>query len=283
MKTIFFILLLLGYSNYVFGQVEYAPKQRKSEPEQLHSLLYVKGHLSLRVVGAFAKRTYQHNFGQYHLQDYTAPCVNVTLDYTYNFDKNWAIRTGFTLGILPDHSQYRFEEPLPQPGYISNQGSKDIADYTFLAIPIECIYRIPINSSLNLNLRAGGTIRQNLIYDGGGYSQGYRENDDGTILVIRERDILFKPNQIHPTLTAGIGASFLLNHYDFLNVHLVGNLGLVDALDRGRYTFYPNDPAYHSEGTYKMKGSYIGLELSYTYTGVRRLHKKIQKTKKDTQ
>jgi hypothetical protein len=265
MKNIFLILLVICFPDYNFGQVEYASKQKKSETKHLDQLLYTKGHLSLRITGTATKQTYQHTFGKFHLQDYTKPGVNVTLDYIFNFDKNWGIRTGIIFGVLPASVKYwLYDAPPTCQGCQSSYGSEAINDYTYLAVPLELIYRIPITQKILLNLRAGGTIRKNIVTNlEGGYGTYYEE--DGIEIYTSIQEYNPKPYQIHPTLTAGIGASFLLNHYDFLNVHLVGNLGLVDALDRGRYTFYPNDPAYRSEGTYKMKGSYRLRTELYLY------------------
>ncbi|MDX2305262.1 MAG: hypothetical protein NW226_20800 [Microscillaceae bacterium] len=70
----------------------------------------------------------------------------------------------------------------------------------------------------------------------------------------------------------GTGISWVLPHFDMLDFQLMANISPYQYIFN-EYYFFPGT-AQETFGRYRSRGTYIGLSVGYTFTGVRKMLKR---------
>ncbi|NJN78255.1 MAG: hypothetical protein HC803_07935 [Saprospiraceae bacterium] len=76
---------------------------------------------------------------------------------------------------------------------------------------------------------------------------------------------------------AGLGFQHLTKNKNLMGFSLNANLGLSNVLE-GTYTIWDNEVTVGS-GSFYSNGSYIALQFTYTFTGMKKMEEEISKLK----
>jgi hypothetical protein len=237
----------------------------------LQALLYAKGHWSIRAGGIWSGLQYIPQSGSFQPNSSLGLGFVGTLDYIENFSPNIGLRFGFSFGLMPN--RMNIDIAYPYSGYPTGRAKESWnVPYEYIGFPIELVYHASLTQKCKLQMKGGVLFRKFLLENiGVGFEEAITTPQ---VRAVYYQDISL-PTRFSTGITLSVGIQRLLKNYDFLGVHLISNLSLQDIADStSGYTFFAEDPTYRSEGLVQTRGSYIGLELSYTYTHTKRQLKK---------
>jgi hypothetical protein len=184
-------------------------------------------------------------------------------NYLYSFKNNLAFEIGFHAGGFPLRYQFSLaEKDFPQ---IGTNLFDYYTEYTILVeIPLRLVYRHNIGSNWLLQLKGGTNIRvlpeQSLTI-----GHTLRNCDD---INVRYLELYFRPiSRVHLNAQVGAGVSYILPRLNMINLNLIYNYSPKVVVE-GLATAVPNS-SEESKGKFQTTGSYIGLELGYTFTNKR--------------
>jgi hypothetical protein len=287
MEKVYILLLLLCFINCLNAQEVTQSKKSSAitlqdtgfviRYSQFQDLLYAKNHLSLRI-GTFLSKGYHvsiSSYSPYHIENPIALGMVGAMDYTINLDAEWGIRVGLTFGAFPQPIKFRIPSDGSTPdGYFTHH----VLEFTpHIAIPCELIYRRPINRHWTASARAGITLRKVI---GADISYGYFSGNGINEIEVFQWENTFDESAWPVIPSLAVGVSLLTRWQDMISLHAIAHIssrGLYDEIgiyQGSEVTFFPNDPEKIQKGKYVNKGSYIGLELSYTLTQARSMLKK---------
>jgi hypothetical protein len=251
----------------------------------IEDIRFDRGHWSLRFTSLFSKGQVNHQYGTRLMENPTGFAMAGGIDYTENFGKHWGIRIGFMRGELPVRIKFEHVLVSQNPQFrLSHSNTARIEMWTF---PIEVVYRSFLNPQWIWDIRAGVAFRS-IPLDA--FTVSVSVGDDDTDRQIFVFENYLDSNQYYATFNIGVGISRVLWDNNLLNLHLVANISpnslMPPAPPPGRsyYYFWDENGLPESYGTFDTKGSYIGLELGYTFTRAnKRIREALRKTKRQSE
>lgn len=187
--------------------------------------------------------------------------------YSLHISPRWLLTTGMQVGYAGSNIRYLVpkEDFNPQPTYdlISERRDSRDRDANYVSVPLLVEKRWFHKSkhfwkaALGANFRL--TMVQTYLFEAinieGGVEQKF-------LTIDFEADRGRKP---WINYNASVGHGWLLKHNDIISLGLLLNYSPVSFVS-GNYRFtLPNKPV--ESGSYKLKGSFVGLNASYAYAG----------------
>jgi hypothetical protein len=269
------ILFLLYIPQTATSQPE-NKKQFQTEDFTFNELLFRGKHIGLTITPAvISKGIITKNFDKYDIKSLPQLGFEASLKKYLNFDTSNSLILGFVFGAYGRNLDYlipKEEFNFPSAWDISSNTAAS-REYNFIiGVPVLFQKRWFTKNNRFWNSEAGFTIR---------YTPKIIE-DEEHILVSPMSDISFfnmefitnPKNKIWLTYNLGAGRSFILKNKNIVSVGVAGNLSFTTFAESKKYQFtVPNKPII--EGTYKVKGSYVGLSLSYILTKYKKSLRKI--------
>jgi hypothetical protein len=117
-----------------------------------------------------------------------------------------------------------------------------------------------------------------------GVSAGYRDNQGNRTNYFKGRQVFDDQPQLD--FSFQLGLTHILKNYDLLHFDLVYHFARKPA-SQGYYTLFPNEPDfvdYYSEGDMNVRGSHVGIQVSYSFSKMgnelRKIKRKVRKNRR---
>jgi hypothetical protein len=266
------ILFLLYIPQTATGQPE-NKKQFHAEDFTFKELLFRGKHIGLTLTPmVISKAIITKNIDKYDIKSLPQLGFEASLKKYLNFDTSNSLILGFVFGAYGRNLDYLIpkEEFNFAPPWDIDISSNTAAsrEYDFIiGIPILFQKRWFTKDRRFWNSEAGFTIR---------YTPNIIETQEHIFFgQFFNMEFITNPkNKIWLTYNLGAGRSFILKNKNIVSVGVEGNLSFTTFAESKKYQFtVPNKPVV--EGTYKVKGSYVGLSLSYILTKYKKSLRKI--------
>ena len=197
--------------------------------------------------------------------------IEAGANYFINFNKDYCLIVGAHVGF----GGRNFKLFIPKSDFTPNlQDDIDFRgrltkDYDiYLSAPIWLEKRWIMKKDNTWNLDAGINVRIDPNEEGYGYGYGGIDvNGQGVLVLDMNGDI---GNNLKPWLNFNVGGgySFFLSNYNFLRINLVANFSATKIANFNYNINVTGKPK--STGTYSANLSYVGLSISYIFTGTNR-------------
>lgn len=232
--------------------------------------LFVNKHIDFTLIPLLTgKASITKNKDKYQIHSTSLIGFEAGFSYYLHFDNKYSLIAGIFFGAYPRNFNYSVPGNEFIPPVVENLMSNGILSREFNfagSLPILIEKRWFMKNDKFIHFDAGLTFKYTTrIYDSFiDYDYGYRPffNMD---LIINEN------KKIWLNYIVRSGYSFKLKNKNLFKTNLILNKSY-KAFVTGNYKFnLPNQPLV--EGTYKAKGSYIGLSFSYVLTGAKKIQK----------
>lgn len=262
LKKISMILIFWGSSFTSPNFAQEADSLLKSE-----DLLFKFNHHTLFFESFLSKGNISKSMGKADLANKLGVGFTGGWLYTYNLSRKFAIETGLSVGVLPIRYSFNLDSNSYNVPYnYYNYGTQYIE---FVSIPLNLVYRQKLKNKLLLNIRAGLRFRKIILED---LEVEYLAESQRILYLHSLFDNSFRINY-----RIGLGISKLLTNSHLIELQLIYNLSVHNVIDAD-YIFLATslNDNLTTIGKYKSKGSYLGLNLSYTFTKVNKYLKRLR-------
>lgn len=266
-----------GYLYSLFLLLSFIPaaarSQKSLDSDSIWNILFVNKHYSIQITpGITSKAIFEKQDERYNVS--SSPQAHFVLGFGYysHISKEMSFITGLKFAVVGRNFNYQipaaeFNPPL-RGDIITNGAPSREYEFAYVALPLGLEGRWLRNKGyLNLN------VGLNVCY---GLQKGREWNLAGVLTPDWSGTIdyfempLNKDNENKPWLNYHLSGGYgrTLSNYNIIKANLHINFSNT-AFMKGEYTFeVPGQPA--SSGLYKVKGSYVGIAVSYIFTRTKR-------------
>lgn len=233
-----------------------------------NNFLFFKNHVSFSLMPAIVSNASTEGGERYNIGSSPQFGFDIGINYHYNMGKCYSLIYGLHGGVLGRNIEFSIPKnefnPSTEEDIFSNKAPSRDMDLSYFKIPIELerrwvnakkIWNASVGVSVLYSFQNGGETSYILLYPSGQQTEYlYQEINTN--------------NNNKPWLNYHLsgGRAWLLHNNNLLKANLVANVSFTDFA-KGTYAFtIPGRPEV--AGSYKVKGSYIGLSVSYVFTGV---------------
>ncbi len=206
--------------------------------------------------------------GAYAMSSSSVAGIEAGGNYYVNFNKDYSLIAGARVGF----SGRNFKLFIPKSDFTPNL-QDDInfrgrltKDYDiYLSAPIWVERRWPSKNNSTWNADVGINVRLDPNEEGYGYDYGGIDVNGQYVPVLSmDGDI---GNNLKPWFNYNVGGgySFFLSNYNFLRINLIANFSATKIANFNYTIDVTGKP--QSTGTYSANLSYVGLSISYIFTG----------------
>jgi hypothetical protein len=244
-------------------------------------LLFKGGHFGFSIIPLINQKADADRIsGPYRLKTKPAGGIEAGFNYDYNFNNRYSLIIGIHGGV----NVRNFSLFVPKEDFIPNKAEDFIADSRssrvadmYLSAPVLFEYRWKVEKRNFWNVQAGVNIRYypDEIYESSGW---YEADNSGGYYKIIDLELLVSRN-LKPWIDYNLGAGYTitLRNWNFFRANLLFNMS-GKSIASGMYTIRVQGQP-DSFGNYASKHSFLGLSLSYTWTGTNsRVLKPIRKS-----
>ncbi|MDX2305260.1 MAG: hypothetical protein NW226_20790 [Microscillaceae bacterium] len=210
----------------------------------------------------------QREFSLADLENRLGWGFSLTWLHTSQINQAWGVEWGIKVGALPWRYYYEITK-----GGVANFPFNDLnygTEYVqYIQVPLQLVFRKPVKQTLYFNLYSGISLRYILLQE---LTVSVTAIDQTSQFIPIFDSYSSFDNTPRTNFNLGTGISWVLPHFDMLDFQLMANISPNNYIFTDYY-FFPGT-AYETFGRYKSKGTYIGLSVGYTFTGVRKMLKR---------
>ncbi len=189
--------------------------------------------------------------------------------YFLNFNEKISLTAGIYWGTLSLSWKFNLQPeqyPILEEYRFNEKGQVNLT--AFYELPLTVEFRKILSPRFALHFDLGLNLK---LYFNSEATMGYSIQDTSLILNVMEVELFVdEEDQFQFNYLTQVGLSYMLPNYKLINVGLTYNQAL-NNVAKGHYVFFPDDPDYRSTGTYKMRGSYLSIDISYVFTRNKRV------------
>ena len=275
----FIVLFILIFKNPISI---YAQTAHDLKNDKISNVLFTHPFLSFSVSPYIVNKAKATPIsGNYHLKTVYQEGVEAGADYHFNFNKNYSLIVGLHGGAAARAfklfiSRSDFNPNLKFDVNETPQTNR-IWDF-YINAPIWIEKRWLMKNNNFWSVLFGANVRYYPIRNfGEGFGVNYPDVNGNYVQVVNINDSI--GNNLRPWVNYNIGGgySFLLQNNNFLQFNLLANFSnkkMVNGVYQINVTGKPQ-----STGTYSANLSYVGLSLSYIFTGANKRLRKIYESK----
>jgi hypothetical protein len=262
MLLLVFCILEIFFAKVLLAQIKTdSLNESNSEKSQ-----FQKSHVAIELIASVLPgANITKESGTYELKSRLQNSYDLGINYVYNFSQHVSLVTGFhvLIGTRNFQAKIPYEDfigyNLTGTLYVSN---RDI--WGSIRIPFMIQRKITKENSGSFSIKGGFSLR---------YS-GFMTDESvgGSVILPTNQTISYfsgifeSRKKVWATFCLGGDKSFILSNRNILSLGVLADISNT-AFFKGNYQiFIPGQSA--TTGSYALKGSSIGLLLSYTFTGV---------------
>ncbi len=269
-KKVFILFITFQFPTIIFSQTTDSINLYRKE------VIFSKNHISFSIHGSVTtKAKISKTSEKYNVGSSPQPGYEFGLDYHINFNQSYSLIVGIHTGALGRNLEYfisknEFNPPM-QYDIFDNKGSSRDIDLFYYKLPVSVEKRFFLKKMKLLSLNAGLSLLNTPdigieIKSFAFYPNGSSVNFFDGLLILNQ-DAKFWIN-----FHIGGGYAWILKNNNILSANLIANLSTT-KFAKGIYNFtIPGQTPV--DGSYSLKGSFIGLGVSYTFTGANNLLRK---------
>ena len=275
----FIVLFILIFKNPISI---YAQTAHDLKNDKISNVLFTHPFLSFSVSPYIVNKAKATPIsGNYHLKTVYQEGVEAGADYHFNFNKNYSLIVGLHGGAAARGFKLFITRSDFNPNlkFDVNETPQTNRIWDFyINAPIWIEKRWLMKNNNFWSVLFGANVRYYPIRNfGEGFGVNYPDVNGNYVQVVNINDSI--GNNLRPWVNYNIGGgySFLLQNNNFLQFNLLANFSnkkMVNGVYQINVTGKPQ-----STGTYSANLSYVGLSLSYIFTGANKRLRKIYESK----
>ena len=275
----FIVLFILIFKNPISI---YAQTAHDLKNDKISNVLFTHPFLSFSVSPYIVNKVKATPIsGNYHLKTVYQEGVEAGADYHFNFNKNYSLIVGLHGGAAARGFKLFITRSDFNPNlkFDVNETPQTNRIWDFyINAPIWIEKRWLMKNNNFWSVLFGANVRYYPIRNfGEGFGVNYPDVNGNYVQVVNINDSI--GNNLRPWVNYNIGGgySFLLQNNNFLQFNLLANFSnkkMVNGVYQINVTGKPQ-----STGTYSANLSYVGLSLSYIFTGANKRLRKIYESK----
>lgn len=242
----------------------------------LSDVLFIKNHIAISLISNITQKGIinQPN-GKYRLHSSSKFGFEGGVDIMYNFSDQWGLSYGLHVGVIPyEINFYTLSKNLGLPEDIWGKyyfEDFNVYDFAYVSIPLQLEKRWSLHKPFNLFSKLGVNIKYAPSYNGN-FTDMYSDPGSG----ITGESLSFyaqngKNGKVWLDYSAGAGFYKLIPNDQILKLGILVNFSFTNIFNG----YYNLEFAEGGEGRYSLKGNYLGLQLTYVFTGARKIMKNL--------
>lgn len=271
-KNTFFSLLLVYY---LLFNCSVSTAQIQKNKNGLNKSLYNSSLPSLAssfnltlITGLTQKAIIEREEGFYNIKSSTQPYFEGGVDYEHAFYKNNSYSVGLHVTAIGRNAIFHVPVEKINPIYKEPRPSDKFSAFDFgLVIPLLLQRQWNLSIRKAIYAQVGIQLHYSLESDIG-YGDQYMDTSGNNIDVFDLNLNTNNQNKLWFTYTLGSGYQWVLKNNNLLKIGIVLNLSFTHFVQGNYQVNIPGDP--FTQGTYHVNGSYLGIAISYGFTGLNR-------------
>jgi hypothetical protein len=286
-KVFFLCILLISMPFLSLAQEDEKGEEARSvmsENQNIYVRIFTHSYWGVQVGGFMAQKTdIIPTSGPLKMTSRPSPGYYYGLHYVYNLNPSIGLEASIEHGISTWYYSYRFlKSEIPQYPY------NDFFDYRTRPIgywnySIRPVFRTQLNKTWLGHLKAGLSLRN--VNNGKMRSGGSSIDNQGNVTSYFGISQVFD-DQPQLDFSFQVGFTHILKNYDLLHFDLVYHFARKPASE-GYYRLFPDEPDfvdYYSEGDMNVRGSHVGIQVSYSFSKMgnelRKIKRQIRKNRR---